>query len=157
MDIRLAIQQRLPAIQLFLVLWIYLYSFLMAEQLKCTSIVFREGGYMKIKCWWPSLSLLRKDLFKNNICDYTLTFIPHLYKTYLHIKKSESCSHSKSILFPLTIFEEFWLNTNIVLAASWFHAQFLQSYLMLPSCRSLATLALIDWSPKILHRFLCWL
>lgn len=107
----------------FLVLCLYLYSFLMAEQLKCTSIVFREGGYMKIKGWWPSLSLLRKDSFKNNIYDYTLTFIPHLYKTYLHIKKVDSCSHSKSSLFPLifTVFREFLLSINI--DASWFHAQ----------------------------------
>lgn len=159
LGIRLVIQKRFLAIQLFLVLCIYLYSFLMAEQLKCTSIVFREGGYMKIKCWRPSLSLLRKDLFKNNICDYMLTFILYLYKTYLYLKKADFCSHSKSMIFPLTftIFEEFWLSTKIVLAASWFHAQFMQSYLTAPSCRTLATLALIDWSPKILHRFLCWL
>lgn len=120
LDIRLVIQKRFLAIQLFLVLCIYLYSFLMAEQLKGTSIVFREGGYMKIKCWRSSFSLLRKDLFRNNICDYTLTFTPHLYQTYLYIKKADSCSHSKSMVFSIafTIFEEFWLNTKVVLAAN---------------------------------------
>lgn len=60
LDIGLAIQKKFLAIQ---PLYIYLYSFLLTEQLKCTSIVFREGGYMKIKSRWPSFSLLRKDFF----------------------------------------------------------------------------------------------